>query len=189
MNDDNLRSIWQGMAEDFTPMTIDQLHQNAAQFSRTIEWRNRREYFAGIVVAVVFALYAWIFPSMLMKIGSLLTVGAAIFVSWQLHLRTSRPDSTDDTSNIVAHYRMRLVIERDALSSVGKWYLAPFAPGFLLFSAGKMEALTKIQAGWIALHLGVPVAVFVAIWLLNKSGARALSRKIEALDVSQSGST
>jgi Flp pilus assembly protein TadB len=182
MTKSSIQSLWQAEPAAFEPMSLEQVRAQAARFSGSIRNRNLREYVAAIFVIIIFGLYAWFFSSLLLKAGSVLTALGALFVMWQLWYRTSRPDTGSAAASIVSHYRHRLVTERDALKSVAWWYLLPLMPGFLVFSIGKMLARPEITFGGVLLHFGLPMMLFIGIWLLNRSGARQLQQKIDALD-------
>ncbi|RDV06483.1 hypothetical protein DXH95_03405 [Sphingorhabdus pulchriflava] len=188
MTETNLKSAWQAAQSELELMPLEAIHARAEQFSNTIGKRNMREYVAGFLVILIFGIYALTLPSMLLKAGSLLTCAAAALVMWQLHMRTSRPQSADATESVIDHYRQRLATERDALASVGWWYVAPFVPGFLLFSFGEMKEQDEVTMLSLLLQLGFPVIVFTGILLLNLRGARRLQRKIDAIDYARSNS-
>jgi hypothetical protein len=188
MTETNLKSAWQTAQSEFELMPLEEIHARAAQFSNAIRKRNMREYVAGFFVILIFGIYALILPSMLLKAASLLTCAAAAFVMWQLHIRTSRPLPAAATESVLDHYRQRLATERDTLASVGWWYLAPFVPGFLLFSFGEIIDQDEITMLSLLLQLGFPIIVFAGIWLFNLRGARRLQQKIDSIDYIQSNS-
>jgi hypothetical protein len=181
MNDRQIKTVWQDSSSQFQPMSLGEVHMHAAQFSDVVRKRNLREYIAGYVVVLVFCFYIWFLPIPLLKIGSALTAAAALFVMWQLHRRSSKSQPETDAEAIVEHYRANLVRERDMLASVGSWYLAPFIPGFALFSTGQLIESDQITLGSALLNIGLPAAIFAGIWLLNKNAARRLQRRIDAL--------
>jgi hypothetical protein len=123
------------------------------------------------------------------KTGSALTIIAALFVVWQLHKRAAAqvlPASSG--MPLVDFHRAELIRQRDALKSVGVWYLAPFIPGVLLLGLGRYfqaHAAGRTLARdheIILLANAVVVLVFGAIWLLNSWGAERLQKRIGELD-------
>ena len=81
----------------------------------------------------------------------------------------------------------RATAQRDALRSVGVWYLAPFLPGMALLLAGRWFQSHATRRSLGADHLIIAltglmvIVVFVSVWLLNQRGARQLQRRIEDL--------
>lgn len=89
---------------------------------------------------------------------------------------------------LVVFHREALIQQRDALRSVGTWYLAPFIPGFVLFVLGRYFQLhapgrTLAWDHQIVILLAVVAAlIFGIVWLLNAWGTERLQRKIDQLD-------
>ncbi len=83
--------------------------------------------------------------------------------------------------------RQELIRQRDALRSVGLWYLAPFIPGMALVMMGRWFQSHAAHRALAFDHLlilltsGLAVLVFLAIWLLNLYGAKRLQQRIDAL--------
>lgn len=177
-----LRAIWQGDEAKLDALSLDAVRERAARLGSAVERRNRREYGAAAIVVAVFTFYAAVLPGLLLKLGSVLTIAAAFFVAWQLSRRTSRPDPDVEIRNIRACYRARLVREEHMLSRVGRWYLAPFAPGLGLFMAGQMERSGIDSVAALLLFAGLPALVFFGIWLVNLRIAAKLRQQIMRLD-------
>jgi hypothetical protein len=133
-------------------------------------------------VVVVFALYAVIFAEPLIKIGSLLVIAGAMVVAWQLARRTSRPDPDAEAQDISGYYRERLIREEHMLARVGRWYLAPFVPGLLVFMLGQAKASGMGGSLVFLFVVALQLLVFGGVWILNRRAAAMLRGQIERLD-------
>jgi hypothetical protein len=186
---DDPKTLWRKQPSEETVVTLDNLREWAEKFQSGVWRRNLREYFAALVVVVVFGSYLWRFPGWMTKTGSALSIVAALFVAWQLHKRgAARALPAHSGMPLVAFHREELIRQRDALRSVGRWYIGPFVPGCVLLLLGRYYQFhaanrTLAQDHQIILLGGVVVAVvFGLIWLLNVWAAERLQRKIDQLD-------
>lgn len=182
MTESQIKSLWQADTAEFQPMSLEEIHLQASNFSDKIRNRNLREYFAAGVVILGFGFCVWSLPSPILKIASAYTIAASLFVIWQLHHRSSKPRHAAAAEPIIGHYRSRLIQERDNLASIWRWYIGPLVPGLVLFTVGKYVEEEDITAGWIGFHIGFPILITAGIWLYNKYGSDRLQRKIDALD-------
>ena len=178
-DDRSLRALWQSGDAGIAPLPLAEIKRRAGMLSNSIARRNRREYIAVGIVALIFALYAVFLPGYWLKAGSLLIIAGALFVGRQLARRTSRPDPGAEAADIRTHYRARLVTEEHMLMRVGRWYLAPLLPGLAVFLAGLAPGLSPL--GFAALA-AAHALLFLGIWLLNRRGAAMLRRQIARLD-------
>jgi hypothetical protein len=182
-----LRSLWQSMPTDPVVITVQDMRKRATLFEGRIRRRNRVEYIACAFVVAVFSWYATFESStILWPIANVLTALAAIFVAFNLHWRgkaAATPDGGTVSSLVDFHCR-ELVRQRDALRSIGSWYLLPPLPGLVLwFIALWIENAAKGRPVFgLALAFLLCLAVFAVIWLLNLLGAARLQRMIEDLD-------
>ena len=181
-NDSGLRALWQGGDAALSTLPLDEIKRRAGEFGDTIRRRNRREYIAAGIVASVFTVYAIFLPGALIKLGSVLTAAGALVVAWQLARRTSAPDAEAEAADICAYYRARLVREEHMLARIGRWYLAPLAPGMLLFMAGQAVASGATTPMAFAPYLGFPLLLFGGVWWLNYRAAAFLRARIAGLD-------
>lgn len=186
-NERSLRQSWQAAPSDFVAMPLAEIHAQAERFGRTVSRRNQREYIAAALVIAVFAFYAIAFPAPLLRLGSLLTIAGSLFIVWQMGKRTSRDDPDAAFSDVTSHYRARLIKEAEALEAVPRWYIAPLIPGFAVFTAGKIAAAAPVGIGYLALAIGLPVAIALAVWQLNRSAAKELRSRLARLDASGKG--
>ena len=144
MNDNlshsELGALWQSQPTEPPRMSPEELRSRMHRFERRIFWRNLREYAAGVVVLIVFGYYEWLFPALLQRIGSTLTIAGTLYVMYQLHRRASARISPADAGmkSCLEYHRQELERQRDALRAVWSWYLLPFVPGMAVFLAGMM---------------------------------------------------
>lgn len=196
MNDSEIRSLWQQPSGDPPRFTPEELRGRISKFETTIRRRNLREYLAAALVLGVFSYYAWIFPTLLLRIGcGLLIVGTA-YVIFQLHRRASaRPAPVDmGLQNCIDFQRSGLARQRDALNAVWSWYLLPFLPGMAAFLVGLFQFTKNVtEAAGKPFHAGAALvgfaivagcmaAIFILIGMLNHRAARKLQSQIDDLD-------
>lgn len=85
-------------------------------------------------------------------------------------------------------YRGELARQRDLFQSVGKWYLAPLIPGWVLLEVAFARANpghARHFALFFTLFNLLVAAVFVFVWKLNQRTARGRERQIDELDALQ----
>ncbi|KTE17698.1 hypothetical protein [Sphingopyxis sp. H115] len=181
-SDKGLHALWHDSQPAFEPLALEEIKRQAGRFGDAIRRRNRREYAATALVIVVFALYAAIFSEPLIKIGSLLVIAGALVVAWQLARRTSRPDPDAEAQDISGYYRERLVREEHMLARVGRWYLAPFVPGLLVFMLGQAKASGMGDSLVFLFVVALQLLVFGGVWILNRRAAAILRERIARID-------
>jgi Flp pilus assembly protein TadB len=187
-DDNKLHAVWQQREGDPMQFSVEDLKRQARSFARSIRWRNVREYAAAAVVVLLFSCQAVRAITSAERWGSCLVVAAAVFVCGYLRSRGRAPelDSSVETRTMLASHRRELERQRDLLRSVGRWYLLPFVPGFVMLLIGRTaEHPVAAVAGAV-----VAAAVFAVVLWLNRAAAHGLQRDIEALrDPDPSGVT
>lgn len=178
------RRLWQDHEnpEEAIEMTTAELAERAEALQTRVRRRNRLEYAAALLVAVVFAAYCWTAPGWITRVGAGLVVLGTALVAHALHRRGgARALPGDPAVDWLAFQRRELVRQRDLLRDVWRWYLGPLVPGLAMFLAG--IAVEVPGAGVPALLTAAGTAgVFALIWLLNARAAARLQRQIEMLD-------
>ena len=186
---DPLRDLWTSdQGEKFT-MSVSELTAKSNHFHARIRRRNITEYIAAALVIGVFGWIAFLVPVWSIKIGAILIIAAALYISWKLHEIGGASDPTELTSgqSLASHHRAALVRQRDALQSVWRWYLLPFVPGMLVFTIGTtLETGTGIPLSAMlatcATSLGFITAIFYGVHALNAHAAKKLGAEIDSLD-------
>jgi hypothetical protein len=174
-------------------MSLADIHLRAQRFQSRIRTRNIIEYVAAGSVAAFFIWLTATVPVLIVQAGAVLIVLGALYVCWRLYRLARAATGAELASGAqswVAFHRAELVRQREALRAVWSWYLAPFAPGMLLFLAGVSfteanpapfpERLAVFLSG-----LGLMAAVFAVIVLLNAVAVKKLDAEIAALDRAQ----
>jgi hypothetical protein len=85
------------------------------------------------------------------------------------------------TDDFLAYYRGELAKERNRLWTIARWYLAPVAPGIVLFGIAGCMALGvwNVTVGAVALvSIAITYGIIVAA---HRRAARKIDREIEAL--------
>lgn len=189
----DLRNLWQSQESGSFSMSEEELRKAAVKFTRRIFRRNIREYMAAAIVVIGYGYYIYKFHSLLVRIGSVLIIAAAIWVSFHIHRKgSSRAMNAEmDAQSCLEFHRSELVRQRDLLLRIWTWYLLPFAIGLAVFLLGLMQMTlenpaARMHAGHIAAGFGAAFAVcagaFVLLGKLNQWAAKKLQRKIDALD-------
>lgn len=176
-----LVTAWRAQPAALAARPLAELRAAARAVERRIAWRNRLETAAGVLGLCGWALVLWWFPQALIRLGAVLVIAGGLVVLWQLHrragLRRLPPPALGGAT--LPFHRAELLRQRDAMRSVGRWYLAPLVPGFIVFAWGMARHVPASQPG---LFLLVAAALFVAVIMLNRRGAAQLQRQIDALD-------
>lgn len=186
---DPLQTLWTSQAQAPFSMSLGELHARAARFQSRIRRRNLIEYLASAFVISVFGWIGLGAPTPMIQIGAGLIVLSTLFVCWKLHqlARAATNEEMRQAQSWADFHRGELTRQRDALAKVWQWYLAPFAPGMLVFLAGAAftpETPAPLPARAVIFGLGVCVVgiTFAAVHWLNSRAAAALTREIAALD-------
>jgi Flp pilus assembly protein TadB len=187
----DIKKLWREQETEGTAVSLEEIQKKADRFYRRSHHRNLREYIATAIVVAAFAFFAWEAPGWMGKIGSVLTIVAALFVVWQLYRRGAArtPPQSGSAMDLLDCHLHELTRQRDALKSVWRWYLAPFVPGMVMLLAGfyfQSPPAPGRTIEWhhqfILLFAVFMVLLFVAVWLLNALAAARWQREIDALE-------
>ncbi len=189
---DPLQRLWQSHEPKVPAPSPEQIRRRAGAFSRTIFWRNMREYGAGVLVAFVFTRMA-LQPegSTLYRLAcGLIAMGDLLVCAFiYRNAGAAKPPvfAASTREHLLAH-RAALAKQQRLLSTVAYWYLGPFMPGMLLFwiaVAFTAPVPHRSRLG-LALVCGLGVlvsaAVFAGVYALNRVGAKKLQQEIDQLD-------
>ena len=184
---DDMRNLWQAQGSGAAPLTLEELRAKAVKFNTRIARRNLREYAAVVVVVLWYGYGVWRAPALLMRVGDALVVAGAIYLAFELHRRAaaSRTPGALAWQSCVDFHRAELVRQRDALSSVWKWYIGPLVPGLaVLLAPGCVTAFRhSVPTGLLSLTpVGVVALVLWLVVWVNKKAASKLQRQIDALE-------
>jgi hypothetical protein len=175
------KDIWKDQTVSVTTYSPDDLRARLKKQQGMFRLRNLVEYIAGGFVMLGFGSYLFMPMGLTIKAGSVLLLLGTAYVMWQLHRRASAAPAPTE-GDLAGFQREQLVRQHAALSTVWRWYLAPFVPGMLVLFVGQAQVLPSGQWAYGAASVGLMVTVFGLIWLLNHQAARKLARQIEELD-------
>lgn len=186
---DQIRALWTAQPVKPFSLSVEELRSRTGKFQARIRQRNITEYLAALLVIGTFGWMTWLIPVLLIKAGAILVILGAIYVSWKLHLIAGQGASqrADNAARLLDHHRNELVRQRNALSSVWRWYLAPFVPGTVLFVAGASfapETGMPFLAGLasFAVSMAVVGGVFAAVIWLNNRAVKHLDAEIAEVE-------
>jgi hypothetical protein len=181
------QGLWQSQKKEHDPMTLADIHAKARRFEAGTQRRNAIEYIACGVVIVGFAPMLLNPQSWMMQAGAALIMLAVVFVAWQLHRRGSVEATPQPGETLVDSYRRQLTRQRDAIRTVGLWYIAPLVPGMTLLMLGRWfqshahgRSIGQDHAA-ILISVGLTTLVFLGVWMLNLHGAKRLQKRIDEL--------
>jgi hypothetical protein len=190
---DPLQTLWKSQNQEIFTMSLADIHTRAARFQSRIRTRNLIEYAAAALVVTVFAWIAWEIPQPVVRAGAALMALGALYVCWRLHAMAraaSAEEMNAGAQTWADFHRAELVRQRQALSTVWRWYLAPFIPGVIVFVAGvafapELGAPFWAGAATFAAGAGFVAALFAAVSWLNARAVRRLDAEIAALDAAR----
>ena len=177
---DDMREVWQSQPVEGISISLEEIRDLSQRWERRIHWRNAREYLGGIAAAAVFAASLWRARGWHRLPPAMLIAGLA-FVLWQVHRRgaAGTPPAGAGLLDSIVFYRRELERQRDALSSVWKWYLLPITPGL---AATWLDAVSPRGFGVLAAAmLGVIAVLWYVIWDANRRVALRLGQRVEEL--------
>lgn len=182
-----MRELWQDQKTEGVRMSVAEVQASAGKFQRRIKNRNAREYVAAAMVVAFSGFEFWRAGDMLVRIGFALLIAGVVYVAWQVHARGSSKAIPKDAglSSYVEFQRHELERQRDALTRVGQWYLAPIVPGMaVLLVAFGLANPGHLKLIWlvIAIEALVGCALFAGVAKLNSAAARKLQKQIDDLE-------
>lgn len=187
MSDDFISALWQSQDGDARRPSNEDLAARAVALHRRVMWRDRIEYAAGILVAVLFIAVVIAVPDTGIRIACLVIVAGVGFTCLNLYRR--RVPAPDDNVGQACrdYYRRELGRQRDALHSVWRWYLGPLVPGMVLLFVAIAYRTIPVAGWWATIRELGPIALAIAgffflLHLLNRLAARRLQSTIDAID-------
>jgi len=180
-----MQKLWQDQPVEGINMSIQEIHQRAGKFERTIRWRNIREYVGSLVAMGMLGYFFATAHGVVFRTTFGLFIAGLLVVVVQLYRKGrahSMPAGTD-TMTSLRFYRMELERQLNVVSNVWAWYLGPLVPGFVVYTIGLAVTIRRPEA-WIALAVldAVVAGMFYVIWRMNMRAARCLRRMIAELN-------
>jgi hypothetical protein len=183
----DLKVLWQELTTNPVQLTLDDLRKEEGKLRKGIRKRSVVGGGAALIAGIIFAVYFFVFPNVLQRIGSVLTVVGAGFLFIQLRMRPARvmPDVGETES--VRFYRAELERQRDFHRAWWLWSrLIILLPGPVVWMVGSARAWPKAAplTWWTLAAFLILAAIAVP---LNLRLARRYQRRIDALDAWQKG--
>jgi hypothetical protein len=162
----------------------EELEKGAKKFARQIWWRNAREWFACVVVLVLFGRQLFDpEATRLGFIGNLVIVIATLFVGGYLFARgrVRRPPLNGPTTELLEHHASDLERQARLLRMAPLWYFAPLGAGLTI---SVIDTIRRFAEGgfdgnerrWMATMAAACLLVFVGgIWLNLRAAKKLLA--------------
>lgn len=183
-----VQKLWQDQPVEGIKMSVEIVQKRAAKFERRIMWRNVREYVASLIAAVLLGYFLVTAHDLLSRVTFGLFIAAMAWIVVQLHRKGSTKSMPRglDTRTTLRFYRAELERQREVVTSVWSWYLAPLVPGLAVYTVGYAIKFPHPSA-WAGLLLmdTIIAVVFLAIWKMNMRAAQCLQRMIDDLNAAE----
>src|ERR1035438_6566784 len=110
-----LLNLWKSQEPQSISLSAKELRDASSKLERQIFWRNSREYLGAAIVVVAFGFYMYEFQTVLLRLGSGLTIAGALFVAFHLFQKGSASAMATDleSKSCVEFHRMELARQRD----------------------------------------------------------------------------
>lgn len=180
-DEETLRAIWNGQAVTPLRMTPDQLRVRAAEFESTLRRRNLRDQICFALVAV-FCAAGMLLDGVLVRVGSALMLGWALFSMYTLHRygSTATVPAEISAENCAAHHQRQLERQRDIVLS-WPWGIGMALPGFVLLAVGL--GVESRHPNWMfaVVMIALMLFLYVALVIYGKMLAASWQREIDSL--------
>lgn len=183
---DPIVTLWTAQHTDARAPSPAELTERARLLRRRVWRRDATEYAAGALTAGVFGWMGLASPDWGVRIACLVQIAGLLVVMRNLWTRRPVDDPAALDRDALSHLRALLTAQRDALASVGRWYIGPMLPGMILF-LGAVSRVTATNTGWgpalivAALAAAIVCGVLYGVLRLNRHAARTLDDQIAAL--------
>src|SRR3954462_11951075 len=178
MNDNELKKLWQLQPlREPAPspaQVMSAMQKKTSGLRRCLDARDIRELVACVFVIIVFGVfYFTVYREPISRLGDLIVIGGAIFISWKLvHPRRTTPPAPPGAT-IVESLRAELNAVRAQsrlLGSVLWWYILPGFIGVTVATWGlRIDPYTKIFC--TAFFIAVDAFIY---WLNQRAVAKQL---------------
>ncbi len=184
---DPIVTLWTAQHTDARAPSPAELTERARVLRRRVWRRDATEYAAGAIAAGVLGWMGIVSPDWGVRIACLVQIAGLLLVMRNLWTRRPVDDPAALDRDALSHLRALLTAQRDALASVGRWYIGPMLPGMILFLVA-VSRVTATNTGWgpalivAALAAAIASGVLYGVLRLNRHAARALDAQLAALD-------
>lgn len=184
---DPIVTLWTAQHKDARAPSSAELTERARVLRRRVWRRDATEYAAGALAAGIFGWMGLASPDWGVRFACLVQIAGLLLVMRNLWTRRPVDDPAALDRDALSHLRALLTAQRDALASVGRWYIGPMLPGMILF-LGAVSRVTATNTGWgaalivAALAAAIVCGVLYGVLMLNRHAARTLNAQLAALD-------
>jgi hypothetical protein len=177
-----LQALWQSQPAKERAMSIQEVREQARRLERRVARRNRREYIAAVVVAIVYGWAFWRAPSAAARVGAGLIIAATIFVCYRLRVHGSARSLQADVGIVSSlnFYRVQLERQRDLLHGVWRWFLLPFVPGLLVLLIAYALA-QPARVSFVVAYGALALCLGGGLHALNRRAAARIQRALDRL--------
>lgn len=170
-----IKAIWRGRSITSLQMTPEQLRKRSARFDAAIRRRNLRDQISFALVAVICA-FGLAMQGVLVRVGSVLLMGWALFSLYTLHRFGAAAAAPTDSSaqTCAAFHRRQLERQRDIALS-WPWGIGLAIPGVTLVGVGGRDWQSS------AAMIGVFLFLYVGVVIFGKIRAAEWQREIDSL--------
>lgn len=179
-----MQDVWQSQPVEGIKMSAEQVRNAMEKLNSKLRRRNLVGGAASITVLLAFSLFFAIFPNVVQRIGSALTVLGAGYLAYQFILVKSltRAAPGNQAEASLSFYRLELQRQRDFHRGLWLWSrLLIIAPGPLVFMLGFAQSYP-----YLSKFIWAEVLVFVGLWVaaipLNRRESRKYQRELDALE-------
>ena len=181
--------VWRQQEIESMTLTMDDLRGRSLAFEKSIRRRNLREFVAGSLALAVSAYQMATMRQLTAQLSMALLCAGMVLVLWRLMSRGAAASLPEEMgrANCIAFHRRELARQRDLLSAVWRWYLAPFVPGLALLT---MDAFVSSAGNRRWLAVGFAAFVAGAFWLianLNRHAAERLAAQVREIESWENG--
>jgi hypothetical protein len=184
---DPIVTLWTAQHADARAPSSAELMDRARVLRRRVWRRDATEYAVGAVAAGVFGWMGLASHDWGVRTACLVQIVGLLLVMRNLWTRRPVDDPAALDRDALSHLRALLTAQRDALASVGRWYIGPMLPGMILFLAA-VSRVTATNTGWgpalivAALAAAIVCGVLYGVLWLNRHAARTLDAQLATLD-------
>jgi len=184
-NDRDLQALWQSQSSGKdvgSGIALTLIRELAQGFEYRVTRRNRREYAGAAVAVALFGLSVFTKSSVLLRIGSGMSIVGVIAAAYMLHRWGSARTLPSDLAltSAIEFHRAQLERQRDLLRHVWLYCVLPLTPGVLVMEIG--NALAQPEHTWRIIFWSVVMfLLMLGVLALNWRAASRVQRQIDRL--------
>jgi len=180
---DDMKNLWQNQRVEHVPISLDDIYRKAQELQKEITRRTLIGIGCVVAEIVAFGLFVLMFPNVLQRIGSGLTIAGMLYWMYQIYnKRTGDMPFGRGHETCINFLRRDLQRQREFHEGLSFWLrVVTILPGPVLFAVGFAIADPSV-AGYIRAYILCFVALIILAIPLNLRKARKYQRQIDELD-------